>query len=117
MSAFYCPATKMMCMGPPPCETCKPKPELKLVPAEPAASTMHLHLDFGRALRHLRAGNRVARQGWNGKGMWLGLQIPDATSKMTLPYIYMKTADDQLVPWLASQTDLLALDWVVLEGK
>ena len=43
--------------------------------------------------------------------MWLALQRPDAHSKMTLPYIYMRTAQGDLVPWLASQTDLLAEDW------
>lgn len=68
--------------------------------------------DFGEALRRLKAGKRVARAGWNGKGMWLALQRPDAGGKMTLPYIYMKTADDQLVPWLASQTDMLGEDWL-----
>lgn len=70
-------------------------------------------MDFGNALNELKNGKRVARQGWNGKGMWLELQVPDAHSKMTLPYIYMKTADDNLVPWLASQTDILADDWIL----
>ena len=69
------------------------------------------YTDFGWALKQLRVGKRVARSGWNGKGMWLALQVPDAGSKMSLPYIYMKTADDKLVPWLASQTDVLAEDW------
>lgn len=67
---------------------------------------------FSKALDLLKAGHRVARKGWNGKGMWLELQRPDTHSKMTLPYIYMKTADDNVVPWLASQTDMLAEDWV-----
>lgn len=67
--------------------------------------------DFGWALRELRAGCKVARQGWNGKQMWLKLQLPDAHSKMSLPYIYMKTVCDNKVPWLASQTDMLATDW------
>ena len=67
--------------------------------------------DFGIAICHLKTGKRVARRGWNGKGMWLELQVPDANSKMTLPYIWMKTADDNKVPWLASQTDILANDW------
>ncbi len=67
--------------------------------------------DFGLALRLLAEGKRVTRPGWNGKGMWLELQVPDAHSKMTLPYIFMKTADNHLVPWLASQTDILAKDW------
>ena len=45
--------------------------------------------------------------------MWIALQTPDANSKMTLPYIYMSTAQGDLVPWLASQTDLLSEDWEV----
>lgn len=72
-------------------------------------------MKIGAAIALLEAGKRVARAGWNGKGMWLALQRPDTNSKMTLPYIYMKTADDKLVPWLASQTDILADDWVCLE--
>ena len=67
--------------------------------------------NFGEALGSLRIGQKVARSGWNGKGMWLALQVPDQNSKMTLPYIYMKTAQGDLVPWLASQTDLLSDDW------
>jgi hypothetical protein len=72
-------------------------------------------LNFGHAIALLKAGEKVARSGWNGKGMWLKLQVPDANSKMTLPYIYMKTADGQQVPWLASQTDVLADDWTVVD--
>lgn len=67
--------------------------------------------DFGYALNCLKVGKKVTRTGWNGKGMWLALQVPDAGSKMTLPYIYMSTAHGALVPWLASQTDILATDW------
>jgi len=76
---------------------------------------MKSYLDFGSALQVLRHSGKVAREGWNGKGMWIKLQLPDAHSKMSLPYIYMKTADNKLVPWLASQTDLLATDWVEVE--
>ena len=68
-------------------------------------------MNFGDAIQALKRGERVCRAGWNGKGMWLALQRPDAHSKMTLPYIYMRTAQGDLVPWLASQTDLLAEDW------
>jgi hypothetical protein len=68
-------------------------------------------MNFGQAIEALKEGSKVSRSGWNGKGMWLALQVPDANSKMSLPYIYMKTVDDQLVPWLASQTDVLAEDW------
>lgn len=70
-----------------------------------------MSLNFGQALEHLKAGGKVARAGWNGKGMWLALQRPDEHSKMTLPYIYMSTVTGDLVPWLPSQTDLLAEDW------
>lgn len=68
-------------------------------------------MDFSEALREMKEGRHVTRTGWNGKGMWIALQTPDEHSKMTLPYIYMKTADGRLVPWLASQTDLLSDDW------
>jgi hypothetical protein len=71
--------------------------------------------DFSHALLLLKDGKKVAREGWNGKEMWIQLQIPTDTSKMTLPYIYMYTATKDLVPWLCSQTDMLASDWVVLE--
>ena len=67
--------------------------------------------DFGWAIQQLKAGRRVTRMGWNGRGMYLELQVPDTNSKMTLPYIYMYTAQGHLVPWLASQTDMLADDW------
>lgn len=77
-------------------------------------------MDFGDALRFLKAGNKVARDGWNGKGLWLELQWPDAGSKMTLPYVYLNYPDDARntpgarVPWLASQTDMLAEDWEIV---
>lgn len=71
--------------------------------------------DFGWAIQALKNGHRVSRSGWNGKGMWLGLQRPDAGSKMSLPFIYMSTVTGDLVPWLASQTDMLADDWGLVE--
>lgn len=77
-------------------------------------------MDFGDALRFLMAGNKVARDGWNGKGLWLELQWPDDGSKMTLPYVYLNYPDDARntpgarVPWLASQTDMLAEDWEIV---
>ena len=76
-------------------------------------------MDFGHALDLLKDGKRVARLGWNGKDMWIALATvshdgikPEGLVAMTVPYIFMRTADYQLVPWLASQTDLLAEDWV-----
>lgn len=72
-------------------------------------------MDFSGALTTLKTTTKkVARRGWNGKGMWLSLQRPDANSKMTLPYIYMNTVDNNLIPWIASQTDLLTDDWEVV---
>lgn len=70
-------------------------------------------ISFGHVLIDLKAGKRASREGWNGKNMYLELQSPGENSKMTLSYIFMKTAQGDLVPWLASQTDLLAEDWVI----
>ena len=82
---------------------------------------MNEQFDFAVALRELKEGNKVARSGWNGKGLWLELQRPNAHSKMTLPYIFISYPEDAQntpgarVPWLASQTDLLADDWMVVK--
>jgi len=85
--------------------------------------------DFGDVLRLLRVGHRLSRAGWNGKGMFIVLQAgyPDGipinknTAQATgieqgtvcrfRPYLMMFTADGEFVPWVASQTDLLADDW------
>lgn len=72
-------------------------------------------LNFSRALAALKEGAKVAREGWNGKGMWIRIKPCSQDGEMTDPYIYMKTVDDRLVPWLASQTDLLAKDWEIVE--
>lgn len=69
--------------------------------------------DFGWALAALRDGKRVAREGWNGRGMWVALQVPDEHSKMRRPYLFMRPVDGDLVPWVASQSDLLATDWTL----
>lgn len=102
-------------------------------------------MNFGEAIEALKAGNKVSRDGWNGKGMWLYLvpansypaqtqaakdywrdrQSPlgeNEVSAIMVPYgayIAMKTAQDNVVPWLASQTDVLADDWGVVahEGE
>jgi len=66
---------------------------------------------FGWAIQRMKEGAKISRRGWNGKGMYLQLQVPDKHSKMTLPYIYMATVQGDLVPWLASQTDMLMEDW------
>lgn len=89
-------------------------------------------MTFGEAIEALKAGNKVARPGWNGKGMFLYL-VPAASypaGRNTLgtmlgvfpddmvpygAYIAMKTAQDNVVPWLASQTDMLAEDWSIVD--
>ena len=87
-------------------------------------------MDFGNAVRELKAGNKVARCGWNGKGMFLFLVpgsvfkvsrppllgiYPEGTEIRYCPHIDMKTADGSVVPWLASQSDVLSEDWVLVE--
>lgn len=92
-------------------------------------STIVGQVDFSLALQYLKMGKKVARAGWNGKGMFVFL-VPGSTFKVNrppllgiypegteinyLPHVDMKTADDKIVPWLVSQADLLASDWVVL---
>jgi hypothetical protein len=92
--------------------------------------------DFGDAIRALKDGKRVARAGWNGKGMWLCLSpgresfsavdfwapanrdyaLKQGGAAKVLPSITMKTATGEiLMGWLASQTDMLADDWHVVE--
>lgn len=71
--------------------------------------------DFGWAIDCLKDHKKVCREGWNGKGQYLELQVPDKHSKMTIPYIYIRTVQGDIVPWLASQTDMLAEDWEVVE--
>ena len=80
-------------------------------------------LSFGHAIELLKKGNKVARTGWNGKGVWLGLvedtyainfvntDNDELESYENQRYIVMKTVDEKIVPWLASQTDVLANDW------
>ena len=70
-------------------------------------------MDFSKALELLKTGAKIYRHGWNGIGQHLELQTPDENSKMTLPYIFIQTVDGKLVPWVASQTDLLSDDWEI----
>jgi len=82
------------------------------------------YMNFGEALECLKCGRKVIRSGWNGKGIFIELQRPDENSKMTHPYIFINTtglqtdnanAPKSLVPWLASQTDMLADDWLLFD--
>lgn len=90
---------------------------------------MNQQFDIGTAVTLLKQGLRVRRTGWNGKGMYLAGQkgypngipinkntsdatgIPEGTVCKFLPYVMMCTVDGSFVPWLCSQTDLLAEDW------
>ena len=80
---------------------------------------MPLQKDLGGALKDLREGRKVARMGWNAHHL-LGLQVPDENSMNTLPYIYMIVGanaaelEGKRVPWVCSQTDMLAEDWIVV---
>ena len=70
---------------------------------------------IGWAVNQMQNGAKIARAGWNGKGMWIALQVPDANSEMGHPYCYISGVGGVLVPWTPSQTDLLAYDWEIVE--
>ena len=87
-------------------------------------------MNFGQAIEALKEGKRVARAWWNGKGMFLFLVsgsnfvvnrepllsiMGEGTMVTYRPHIDMKDAEGKVVPWLASQTDMLAEDWQIVE--
>lgn len=95
-------------------------------------------MDFGDALRAMKSGHRISRLGWNGKDMWLSYSIghPAVPAEQfwsshnqafargnggvakVLPCITMKTAQNEiLMGWLASQSDMLANDWIILNDQ
>lgn len=87
-------------------------------------------MTFGLAIEAMKHGKKVERAGWNGKGMFLFI-VPGSTFTVNRPpllgiypegteinyhaHIDMRTADGKIVPWLASQTDMLADDWMIVE--
>lgn len=86
-------------------------------------------MNFGKAIEALKEGQRVAREGWNGKGMFLFLVagsnfvvnrepllsiMGEGVMVTYRPHIDMKDAEGKVVPWLANQTDMLAEDWCVV---
>lgn len=77
--------------------------------------------DFSAALHAVKEGHAIQRKGWNGSGLVVKAQFPDENSKMTLPYLYIeypenaKTTPGARCPWLASQTDIMAEDWKIIE--
>ena len=76
-------------------------------------------MNFEQALAALKTDQKIFRDGWNGKGLWVEMQRPDENSKMTLPYLFLNYPSDSKntpgcrVPWAPSQTDLLAEDWCI----
>jgi hypothetical protein len=81
-------------------------------------------MSFGHAIHALKAGHLVTRAGWNGKGMWLVYISPGWSTEHpvaaivpanTLGFFAMKTADHKFVPWFASQADMLADDWTIVD--
>lgn len=73
-------------------------------------------MNFEYALDRLKAGFHVAREGWKNVD-YIAVQYPDAGSMNTRPYIYGVDIQGERVPWLASQVDLFAEDWVITAPK
>lgn len=81
------------------------------------------YIDFSEVIQLLSLGKSFSRAGWNGKGLFITLQVPDEHSKMTAPYVYLSTPTIghdtdgnnipawNRIPWICSQSDLLAKDW------
>lgn len=112
--------------------------DLHIHEVQPNEPPPNERMDFGAALKALKAGAAVARSGWNGKGMWIALtpgsafearhakcghaaakravELPDGEAEIELlPHIDMRAADGSMVVgWLASQTDMLAEDWAIV---
>jgi hypothetical protein len=90
-------------------------------------------MDFSFALQYCKTGSKIAREGWNGKDMFVVFQpgypdgipinkntaratgIPEGTVCKFLPYLMMRIATGEFVPWLISQTDALAEDWTLVD--
>lgn len=90
-------------------------------------------MNFGLAIEAAKQGKKITRRGWNGKGMWViyrsgypdgipcnkntadAVGIPEGTLFKVRPYLQMKCADDTFQMWLASQSDILAEDWEIVE--
>lgn len=106
-------------------------------PAEEQAARLD-GMTFGMAIEAMKQGKKVARKGWNGKGMWLCIPLCDGPKEIpatgiwgkpnaeyaeqnggtvkVVPYITMKAADGTIVMgWLASQTDMLSDDWQIVD--
>jgi len=81
-------------------------------------------MNFGKAVEALKDGQKVARAGWNGKDMYIyhkpeGIKDNphDGGTYTRQAYLIMKTAQDKLVPWMASQSDILDEDWLIINDE
>ena len=90
-------------------------------------------MSFGLAIEAAKKGKKISRRGWNGKGMYVfyrtgypegipcnkntadAVGIPEGTLFKVRPYLQMKCVDDTFQMWLASQSDILADDWYIVE--
>ena len=84
-------------------------------------------MNFGLVLEALKKGQKVTRKNWNAKGLWIELQIPDAHSKMTRPYIFLvcpkgstkqfgsDSKEFERIPWIPGQTDIFDEDWEIVK--
>ena len=91
-------------------------------------------MNFGLAIEAAKKGAKITRRGWNGKGMWVvyrtgypdgipcnkntaeAVGIPEGSLFKVRPYLQMKCVDGSFQMWLASQSDILADDWEIVEG-
>lgn len=75
-------------------------------------------MSFGLAVEAMRKGLKVARAGWNGKGMYLELQVPDEHSKMTFPYPFFTIPDcregTRRIPYASTIVDIMSDDWEIV---
>ena len=76
-------------------------------------------MTFGLAIEALKKGLKVARNGWNGRGMFLELQVPDKHSKMTFPYPYFTIPEckegTRRIPYAPTIVDIMQQDWRIVE--
>lgn len=74
-------------------------------------------MHFSQALKQMKVGDSLARDGWNVKGLFVRAQFPDENSKMDVPYLYIDATalGGERNPWVPSQTDLFAEDWYTVE--
>ena len=72
-------------------------------------------VNIGEAVEALKAGKKVGRGGWHGKGMWLAMSQPAYGAGHGTPFVYITVPSGDQHPWNASQVDLLADDWLIVE--